>query len=126
MINYKLTLSTGTQKMVDVDGKINRKTRKKTMMIDGKNQAFHADFPIGGILWRLGTPQLLRCPAVTGPAVTAGAAPSRHAAHPKDFAGEPAERVLGSDLRRAPLHWVLPNEMLGAMVRHGKDTVDDG
>jgi len=28
-----------------------------------------------------------------------------------DFAGENREKVLGADLRRAPLHWVLPNEM---------------
>lgn len=27
-----------------------------------------------------------------------------------DFAGESLEKVLGSDLRRAPLHWVLPME----------------
>ena len=31
----------------------------------------------------------------------------------EDFAGESLERVLGSDLRRAPLHWVLPMEILG-------------
>lgn len=31
----------------------------------------------------------------------------------QDFAGENREKVLGADLRRAPLHWVLPNESLG-------------
>ena len=31
----------------------------------------------------------------------------------QDFAGESLEKVLGSDLRRAPLHWVLPMEILG-------------
>ncbi|CAL1163656.1 unnamed protein product [Cladocopium goreaui] len=30
--------------------------------------------------------------------------------HWEDFAGESLEKVLGSDLRRAPLHWVLPME----------------
>ena len=33
----------------------------------------------------------------------------------KDFAGENREKVLGADLRRAPLHWVLPNETLGLL-----------
>jgi len=34
----------------------------------------------------------------------------------KDFAGENREKVLGADLRRAPLHWVLPNESLGLVI----------